>query len=107
MARAAIAAGADGLLVEVHPTPDKALSDGAQSLYPDQFGRLVREVGRHRHGDRAGAGARTAGEHGRRELSRGGRASERLRSAAGRTTGAATGPLPFCLPLARRPAPQE
>jgi 3-deoxy-7-phosphoheptulonate synthase len=45
MARAAIAAGADGLILEVHPTPDKALSDGAQSLYPDQFGRLMREIG--------------------------------------------------------------
>ncbi|MGP8089753.1 MAG: 3-deoxy-7-phosphoheptulonate synthase, partial [Syntrophobacteraceae bacterium] len=37
MARAAIAAGADGLIVEVHTEPDKALSDGAQSLYPEQF----------------------------------------------------------------------
>jgi 3-deoxy-7-phosphoheptulonate synthase len=44
MARAAVAAGADGLLVEVHPTPDRALSDGAQSLYPEQFARLMREV---------------------------------------------------------------
>jgi 3-deoxy-7-phosphoheptulonate synthase len=45
MARAAVAAGADGLLVEVHPTPDLALSDGAQSLYPEQFARLMGEVG--------------------------------------------------------------
>ena len=44
MARAAVAAGADGLLVEVHPDPDRALSDGAQSLYPDQFARLMKEV---------------------------------------------------------------
>src|SRR5918911_1718609 len=44
MARAAIAAGADGLLVEVHPHPDRALSDGAQSLYPEQFDRLMKEV---------------------------------------------------------------
>ena len=44
MARAAIAAGADGILVEVHPTPDRALSDGGQSLYPDQFARLVTEL---------------------------------------------------------------
>jgi 3-deoxy-7-phosphoheptulonate synthase len=44
MARAAIAAGADGLLVEVHPTPDRALSDGAQSLYPEQFDRMMREI---------------------------------------------------------------
>ena len=44
MARAAVAAGADGLLIEVHPTPDRALSDGAQSLYPAQFERLMRET---------------------------------------------------------------
>jgi 3-deoxy-7-phosphoheptulonate synthase len=44
MARAAVAAGADGLLVEVHPTPERALSDGAQSLYPEQFERLMREI---------------------------------------------------------------
>lgn len=44
MARAAVAAGADGILVEVHPSPDRALSDGAQSLYPEQFGRLMHEL---------------------------------------------------------------
>jgi 3-deoxy-7-phosphoheptulonate synthase len=44
MGRAAIAAGADGLLVEVHNCPDKALSDGAQSLYPEQFAKLVAEL---------------------------------------------------------------
>lgn len=44
MARAAVAAGADGILVEVHPTPDRAMSDGAQSLYPDQFDHMMREV---------------------------------------------------------------
>ncbi|MEQ1690435.1 MAG: N-acetylneuraminate synthase family protein, partial [Gemmatimonas sp.] len=44
MARAAVAAGADGVLVEVHPHPDKALSDGAQSLYPEQFMQLVKEL---------------------------------------------------------------
>ncbi|MDE3171915.1 MAG: 3-deoxy-7-phosphoheptulonate synthase [Gemmatimonadota bacterium] len=44
MARAAIAAGADGVIVEVHPTPDRALSDGGQSLYPEQFARLVTEI---------------------------------------------------------------
>jgi 3-deoxy-7-phosphoheptulonate synthase len=44
MARAAIAAGADGLLVEVHVRPDEALSDGAQSLYPEQFELLMDEV---------------------------------------------------------------
>ncbi len=44
MARAAVAAGADGLLVEVHPNPDRALSDGAQSLYPAQFAQLMGEV---------------------------------------------------------------
>ena len=44
MARAAVAAGADGVIVEVHPHPDRALSDGGQSLYPDQFARLVIEL---------------------------------------------------------------
>jgi 3-deoxy-7-phosphoheptulonate synthase len=44
MARAAVAAGADGLMVEVHPNPAEALSDGAQSLYPDQFLELMREI---------------------------------------------------------------
>src|SRR6476659_4013362 len=44
MARAAVAAGADGIIVEVHPHPDRALSDGGQSLYPDQFARLVSEL---------------------------------------------------------------
>ncbi|MFZ0635399.1 MAG: 3-deoxy-7-phosphoheptulonate synthase [Candidatus Acidiferrales bacterium] len=44
MARAAVAAGADGLLIEVHPDPDHALSDGAQSLYPDQFAQLMGEL---------------------------------------------------------------
>jgi 3-deoxy-7-phosphoheptulonate synthase len=44
MARAAIAAGADGVIVEVHPVPDRALSDGGQSLYPEQFARLVAEL---------------------------------------------------------------
>jgi 3-deoxy-7-phosphoheptulonate synthase len=44
MARAAVAAGADGLLVEVHPDPDHALSDGAQSLRPEQFVELMRQL---------------------------------------------------------------
>ena len=44
MARAAVAAGADGVLVEVHPNPDRALSDGGQSLYPDQFAQLIVEL---------------------------------------------------------------
>jgi len=44
MARAAVAAGADGVMVEVHPTPERALSDGAQSLYPEQFSRLMIEL---------------------------------------------------------------
>ena len=44
MGRAAIAAGADGLIVEVHHDPKHALSDGAQSLYPDQFDKLMREL---------------------------------------------------------------
>ena len=57
MARAAVAAGADGLLIEVHNDPEKALSDGAQSLYPEQFqtahGRAAR--------DRAGPGPQPPG----------------------------------------------
>ncbi len=44
MARAAVAAGADGLLIEVHNDPDHALSDGAQSLFPAQFDRLMAEL---------------------------------------------------------------
>ncbi len=44
MARAAVAAGADGLMIEVHPDPDHALSDGAQSLYPEQFVELMDQV---------------------------------------------------------------
>jgi 3-deoxy-7-phosphoheptulonate synthase len=44
MARAAVAAGADGIMIEVHPNPEDALSDGAQSLYPEQFAQLMREV---------------------------------------------------------------
>ena len=44
MARAAIAAGADGLIIEVHPDPDHALSDGAQSIFPPQFDRLMAEL---------------------------------------------------------------
>jgi 3-deoxy-7-phosphoheptulonate synthase len=44
MARAAVAAGADGIMVEVHPNPEEALSDGAQSLYPDQFGDLMKQI---------------------------------------------------------------
>jgi len=44
MARAAVAAGADGLLIEVHHDPEKALSDGAQSLYPTQFDDLMKEL---------------------------------------------------------------
>ena len=44
MARAAIAAGADGLIIEVHCDPDHALSDGAQSMYPSQFDQLMAEL---------------------------------------------------------------
>lgn len=44
MARAAVAAGADGLLIEVHHDPDKALSDGAQSLRPSQFSELMSQL---------------------------------------------------------------
>ena len=44
MARAAVAAGADALLIEVHCDPEKALSDGAQSLFPEQFSKLMDEL---------------------------------------------------------------
>ena len=44
MARAAVAAGADAIIVEVHHQPEKALSDGAQSLYPEQFAKLMDEL---------------------------------------------------------------
>jgi 3-deoxy-7-phosphoheptulonate synthase len=44
LARAAVAVGADGLIVEVHGNPDRALSDGAQSLFPDQFDELMTEI---------------------------------------------------------------
>jgi len=44
MARAAVAAGADGLIIEVHADPDHALSDGAQSMFPGQFDRLMAEL---------------------------------------------------------------
>jgi 3-deoxy-7-phosphoheptulonate synthase len=43
-ALAAVAAGADGLTVEVHPRPEEALSDGPQSLYPEQFEKLMRDI---------------------------------------------------------------
>ncbi|MDQ8166026.1 MAG: 3-deoxy-7-phosphoheptulonate synthase [Gemmatimonadota bacterium] len=46
MARAAVAAGADGIIVEMHPHPERALSDGAQSLTPDQFSELMRQLRR-------------------------------------------------------------
>ena len=46
MARAAVAAGADGLLIEMHPHPDRALSDGAQSLNGDQFAELMQQIRR-------------------------------------------------------------
>ena len=46
MSRAAVAAGADGIIVEVHPQPDRALSDGAQSLNPEQFGEMMRQLRR-------------------------------------------------------------
>jgi 3-deoxy-7-phosphoheptulonate synthase len=46
VARAAVAAGADGLIVEVHPNPAQALSDGAQSLKPDRFAAMMADVRR-------------------------------------------------------------
>jgi 3-deoxy-7-phosphoheptulonate synthase len=44
LSRAAVAVGADGLIIEVHPDPDHALSDGNQSLFPQQFDDLMAEV---------------------------------------------------------------
>jgi 3-deoxy-7-phosphoheptulonate synthase len=44
LSRASVAVGADGLIIEVHHQPDKALSDGMQSLYPDQFDELMAQV---------------------------------------------------------------
>jgi 3-deoxy-7-phosphoheptulonate synthase len=44
MARACVAAGADGIMVEVHHDPDHAKSDGAQSLFPDQFAQMMKEI---------------------------------------------------------------
>ena len=44
MALASVAAGADGLLMEMHPNPDKAMSDGAQSLYPEQLQKLMAQL---------------------------------------------------------------
>ena len=44
VAKAAVAAGADGLIMEVHPHPEEALSDGQQSLRPEQFAKLVRQL---------------------------------------------------------------
>jgi 3-deoxy-7-phosphoheptulonate synthase len=46
LAKAAVAAGADGLLIEVHPSPERALSDGAQSLKPEKFAQLMIELRR-------------------------------------------------------------
>jgi 3-deoxy-7-phosphoheptulonate synthase len=46
MARAAVASGADGILVEVHDHPEKALSDGPQSIYPEQFACMMDELER-------------------------------------------------------------
>jgi 3-deoxy-7-phosphoheptulonate synthase len=45
IARAAVAAGADGLIVEVHPDPAHAVSDGRQSLRPEKFAEMVKQVG--------------------------------------------------------------
>jgi len=44
LSRAALAVGADGLLVEVHPEPEKAVSDGGQSLKPEKFYQLMEEI---------------------------------------------------------------
>ena len=44
MSKAAVACGADGLMIEVHPNPEEAFSDGAQSLLPDEFTKLAKEL---------------------------------------------------------------
>jgi 3-deoxy-7-phosphoheptulonate synthase len=44
MARAAVAAGADAIMVEIHNNPEKALSDGPQSLYPEQYKMMMKEI---------------------------------------------------------------
>ena len=44
MSKAAVISGADGLMIEVHPDPENAFSDGAQSLLPDEFEKLVKEL---------------------------------------------------------------
>ena len=44
LARAAVAIGADGMIVEVHPQPEKAISDGAQSLDPKQWARMMQDL---------------------------------------------------------------
>jgi len=44
MAKAAVAAGADGLMIEVHSNPEEAMSDGDQSLKPEQFAQLMKEM---------------------------------------------------------------
>jgi 3-deoxy-7-phosphoheptulonate synthase len=44
LSRAAVAVGADGLMVEVHNDPEHALSDGVQSIYPDQFDEMMNEI---------------------------------------------------------------
>jgi len=65
LSRAAVAVGADGLLIEVHHDPDRALSDGMQSIYPEQFDELMTEIRQmagilHRSVASAGATAQTA-----------------------------------------------
>jgi 3-deoxy-7-phosphoheptulonate synthase len=47
MAKAAVPVGADGIIIEVHPNPEKAFSDGAQSLTPEQFSRLMDDLRRY------------------------------------------------------------
>ena len=54
MAKAAVAAGADGLIIEVHPNPEEALSDGEQSLKPKMFKQLMDELKTHCTGGRKG-----------------------------------------------------
>ena len=65
LSRAAVAVGADGLLIEVHNDPDRALSDGMQSIYPEQFDELMTEIRQmaailHRNVPTSAASAQTA-----------------------------------------------
>ncbi len=80
LSRAAVAVGADGLIIEVHNDPDQALSDGVQSLYPDQFDSLMQQV--RQIAAVLGRNVAEAGTSAAAAMSRMARASERLSSRA-------------------------